>query len=192
MEGRNSLKEHSEVNQCNWKSELPGPGDISQVFQLDTYGLLGPWTPLLWAGFDRASHRKMNDSTWSAVCRAENCSLCTLGCLCSLSRDFFQSPHITVPFMHVNLSSSNSIHCSFPLLLGQLKTKEANELSSHRIWAYRWQTPRDQIDAATLWVNLEQENIPASQGFDLDIYFFQVRSWFQVCIFKSTYIRYIF
>lgn len=126
----------SEVNQCNWKSELPGPGDTSQVFQLDTYGLLGPRTPLLWAGFDRPSRRKMNGSTWSAVCGAENCSLCTPGCLCSVSRDFFQSPRIAVPFMHVNLPSSNSIRCSFPLLLRQLRTKEANEARLHGIWVY--------------------------------------------------------
>jgi len=47
MEDINSLKVHSEVNQSNWKSELSEPWDISQVFQLDTYGFLGPQTPLL-------------------------------------------------------------------------------------------------------------------------------------------------
>lgn len=56
-----------------------------------------------------------------------------------------------------------------------IKTKEANEVNTLKSEPGRWQTPQHQIalDATTLWVNREQGNTPASQGFYLHIDFFR-------------------
>jgi hypothetical protein len=100
---RNSLKERSGVNQCSWKP-APRAWGCLPGSQPDAYGLAGPWTPVLWADFDRASHRKMDGSTWSAVCRAGNCSLSTLGCLGSLHVAYYSLPY-SMPFMYANLGA---------------------------------------------------------------------------------------
>lgn len=129
MEDISSLKVHSEVNQSNWKSELFESWDITQVFfppNLDTYGLLSPSTPQLWACFDIVSQRKMNNIAWRAVGGMENWSLCILGCLGFKSHVLGQLSHtyIKKAFMYVNFSDHNKQIYPFASLLPAIIVKQ--------------------------------------------------------------------